>query len=212
MHERMRRELWGYAPDEALSNDDLIAEQYEGIRPAPGYPAVPDHTEKATLFRLLGGPDAAPAGIALTKMMAMLPSSGGLRALLWRPESAFFGVGRIGRNQLEDYAARKGDRSRSWRAGWRPTWTTDCSRSTGHRWHDARVRGARRGPHRRRDGRTLDRACIHGRRGHRNRDPPARRTHPTDALIRRRPTEYPQFGDTPKQRVAELADNLWNAG
>jgi 5-methyltetrahydrofolate--homocysteine methyltransferase len=120
LHERVRRSLWGYAPDEVLSNDDLIAERYQGIRPAPGYPAVPDHTEKATLFALLadapgGGAPAgsapagsAPAGITLTESMAMLPAASVSGLYLWRPEAAYFGVGRIGRDQLEDYAARKG--------------------------------------------------------------------------------------------------------
>ena len=106
LHELVRRELWGYAPDEALSNADLIAERYQGIRPAPGYPACPDHTEKGTLFELL---DAEPrAGIRLTESFAMLPGGGGQRLLLLAPRSAYFGLGRIGRDQLEDYAARKG--------------------------------------------------------------------------------------------------------
>ena len=106
LHELVRRELWGYAPDEALSNVDLLAEQYRGIRPAPGYPALPDHTEKETLFALLDAP--ARAGITLTESMAMLPAASVSGIYLWRPEAAYFGIGRIGPDQLEDYARRKG--------------------------------------------------------------------------------------------------------
>jgi 5-methyltetrahydrofolate--homocysteine methyltransferase len=106
MHERVRRELWGYAPDEALANADLIAERYQGIRPAPGYPACPDHTEKGTLFRLLEA--EARAGIRLTESYAMLPGASVSGYYLWHPDSHYFGIGRIERDQLEDYAARKG--------------------------------------------------------------------------------------------------------
>jgi 5-methyltetrahydrofolate--homocysteine methyltransferase len=106
LHELVRRELWGYAPDEALSNLDLLAERYRGIRPAPGYPALPDHTEKETLFALLEAPTRA--GITLTESMAMLPAASVSGIYLWRPEAAYFGIGRIGPDQLEDYARRKG--------------------------------------------------------------------------------------------------------
>ncbi len=106
LHELVRRELWGYAPSEALSNDDLMAGQYRGIRPAPGYPALPDHTEKETLFALLDAP--ARAGITLTESMAMLPAASVSGIYLWRPEAVYFGIGRIGPDQLEDYARRKG--------------------------------------------------------------------------------------------------------
>ena len=106
LHERVRRELWGYAPDEALTNEDLIAERYQGIRPAPGYPACPDHTEKRTLFDLLDA--EAKAGIELTESFAMLPGASVSGYYLWHPESHYFGIGRIGRDQLEDYARRKG--------------------------------------------------------------------------------------------------------
>ena len=106
LHERVRRELWGYAPDEALTNADLIAERYQGIRPAPGYPACPDHTEKATLFELLDA--ERRAGIRLTESFAMWPGASVSGYYLWHPESQYFGVGRIGRDQLEDYARRKG--------------------------------------------------------------------------------------------------------
>ncbi len=106
LHERVRRELWGYAPDEALSNPDLIAERYQGIRPAPGYPACPDHTEKGTLFNLLEA--ESRAGIKLTESFAMWPGAAVSGYYLWNPASHYFGVGRIGRDQLADYAARKG--------------------------------------------------------------------------------------------------------
>ena len=106
LHERVRRELWGYAPDEALSNAELIAERYQGIRPAPGYPACPDHTEKRTLFDLLEA--GSRAGIRLTESYAMLPTAAVSGLYLWHPGSHYFGLGRIGRDQLEDYAHRKG--------------------------------------------------------------------------------------------------------
>ncbi len=106
LHERVRRELWGYAPDEALSNAELIAERYQGIRPAPGYPACPDHSEKRTLFEVLEA--EARAGIQLTESSAMLPGASVCGYYLWSPHSHYFGVGRIGRDQLEDYARRKG--------------------------------------------------------------------------------------------------------
>jgi 5-methyltetrahydrofolate--homocysteine methyltransferase len=106
LHERVRRELWGYARDEELSNAELIAERYQGIRPAPGYPACPDHTEKRTLFELLSA--EANAGIELTESCAMLPGASVSGYYLWHPQSHYFGIGRIDRDQLEDYAARKG--------------------------------------------------------------------------------------------------------
>ena len=106
LHERVRRELWGYATDEALSNDDLIAERYQGIRPAPGYPACPDHTEKQTIFELLEAEQRA--GIQLTELFAMLPGASVSGYYLWNPASHYFGLGRIGRDQLVDYARRKG--------------------------------------------------------------------------------------------------------
>ncbi|HEV1999190.1 MAG TPA: methionine synthase, partial [Xanthobacteraceae bacterium] len=105
MHERVRRELWAYAPDERLSKAELIAEKYRGIRPAPGYPAQPDHTEKGTLFRLLG-PEMA-IGVKLTESYAMWPGAAVSGLYFSHPEGAYFGVGRIDRDQAEDYAARK---------------------------------------------------------------------------------------------------------
>jgi 5-methyltetrahydrofolate--homocysteine methyltransferase len=106
LHERVRKELWGYASDERLSNAELIAERYQGIRPAPGYPACPDHTEKGTLFELLEA--ETRAGMRLTESYAMWPGASVSGYYLWNPASHYFGVGRIERDQLEDYAARKG--------------------------------------------------------------------------------------------------------
>ncbi len=106
LHERVRKELWGYAPDEDLDNEALVAERYQGIRPAPGYPACPDHTEKGTLFRLLDA--ESRAGIHLTESYAMYPGAAVSGWYFWHPESAYFGLGRIGRDQLQDYARRKG--------------------------------------------------------------------------------------------------------
>ena len=105
-HERVRRELWGYARDEKFSNEQLIAEKYRGIRPAPGYPAQPDHTEKAELFRLLDAGETA--GMELTESFAMTPGSSVSGMYFSHPESVYFGVGRIERDQVEDYAKRKG--------------------------------------------------------------------------------------------------------
>jgi len=105
MHERVRREYWGYAGNEDLTNDDLIAEKYRGIRPAPGYPACPDHTEKATLFNLLDA--EANTGITLTDSFAMLPGAAVSGLYFSHPESRYFGIGRIDRDQAEDYARRK---------------------------------------------------------------------------------------------------------
>jgi 5-methyltetrahydrofolate--homocysteine methyltransferase len=106
LHERVRTELWGYASDERLTNADLIAERYQGIRPAPGYPACPDHTEKRTLFDLLEA--ESRARMQLTESFAMLPGASVSGYYLWNPASYYFGVGRIERDQLQDYAARKG--------------------------------------------------------------------------------------------------------
>ena len=106
LHERVRRELWGYAPDERLDNVAIIKGQYQGIRPAPGYPACPDHTEKATLFALLEATERA--GITLTESYAMLPTAAVSGYYFWRREAQYFGVGKIERDQVEDYARRKG--------------------------------------------------------------------------------------------------------
>ncbi|WP_375692134.1 methionine synthase [Pseudooceanicola sp. LIPI14-2-Ac024] len=106
MHERVRRELWGYAPDENASPEDLIAENYDGIRPAPGYPAQPDHTEKTTLFRLLDA--TAETGVELTESFAMWPGSSVSGLYIGHPDSYYFGVAKVERDQVEDYAARKG--------------------------------------------------------------------------------------------------------
>jgi 5-methyltetrahydrofolate--homocysteine methyltransferase len=106
MHARVRREFWGYAPDETLSPEELILEKYQGIRPAPGYPAQPDHTEKKTLFELLDA--EATSGVKLTESYAMWPGSSVSGFYFSHPESFYFGVGKIERDQVEDYAARKG--------------------------------------------------------------------------------------------------------
>ena len=106
LHQRVRREFWGYAPDEALDNEGLIKERYQGIRPAPGYPACPDHTEKRMLFDLLRVEESA--GITLTESFAMLPAASVSGYYFSHPQSQYFGVGKIGRDQVEDYARRKG--------------------------------------------------------------------------------------------------------
>ena len=106
LHERTRKEFWGYDKNENLSNEELIKEQYTGIRPAPGYPACPDHTEKYKLFDLLGG--VAATGIQLTESLAMYPASSVCGWYIAHPESKYFGVGKIEKDQLKDYAERKG--------------------------------------------------------------------------------------------------------
>ncbi len=106
MHAKVRQELWGYAPDEAFSADDLVKEKYQGIRPAPGYPAQPDHTEKQTLFKLLDTTNRI--GVKLTESCAMWPPSSVSGMYFSHPESHYFGVGKIEKDQVEDYARRKG--------------------------------------------------------------------------------------------------------
>ena len=105
LHAKVRHELWGYAPDEKLNNDDLIAEKYLGIRPAPGYPACPDHTEKGILFSIL---DAEKAGIKLTESFAMYPASSVSGFYFANSESKYFGLGKIEKDQVIEYAQRKG--------------------------------------------------------------------------------------------------------
>ncbi|ABA57707.1 methionine synthase (B12-dependent) [Nitrosococcus oceani ATCC 19707] len=106
MHERVRKEFWHYAPDEALTNEELISENYRGVRPAPGYPACPDHTEKATLWQLIE-PDKN-AGIILTESYAMVPTAAVSGWYFPHPESRYFGTGKIQKDQVKDYARRKG--------------------------------------------------------------------------------------------------------
>ncbi|MGO4175277.1 methionine synthase [Bosea sp. TAF32] len=106
MHQLVRKEFWGYAPDEAFTNEDLIREEYRGIRPAPGYPAQPDHTEKATLFELLQA--ERRVGVKLTESYAMWPGSSVSGLYLAHPDAYYFGVAKVERDQAEDYAARKG--------------------------------------------------------------------------------------------------------
>ena len=115
LHERVRREFWGYAPSEALDNAELIAERYRGIRPAPGYPACPEHSEKKTLFKLLEAEERI--GMGLTEHFAMYPAASVSGWYFAHPQSRYFGVGKIGEDQAEDYAARKGidpGTARSW--------------------------------------------------------------------------------------------------
>jgi len=103
LHQRVRTEFWAYQPEESLTNPELIAEKYQGIRPAPGYPACPDHSVKAPLFALM---NTAEIGMSLTENLAMLPASAVSGFYLWRPEAQYFNVGPIGQDQLADYAAR----------------------------------------------------------------------------------------------------------
>jgi 5-methyltetrahydrofolate--homocysteine methyltransferase len=105
LHARVRRDLWGYAANEALDNEALIAERYTGIRPAPGYPACPDHLVKRDLFRVL---KAEEVGMSVTDSLAMLPAASVSGFYLAHPDSRYFSVGKIGRDQLEDYARRMG--------------------------------------------------------------------------------------------------------
>ena len=106
LHQRVRREFWGYAADEALANEQLIAEEYRGIRPAPGYPACPEHSEKGPLFELLNATEAT--GVKLTESFAMWPAASVSGFYLSHPDSRYFAVARLGRDQVEDYARRKG--------------------------------------------------------------------------------------------------------
>jgi 5-methyltetrahydrofolate--homocysteine methyltransferase len=105
LHERVRKEIWGYAPDENLSKEDLLKEQYAGIRPAPGYPSQPDHEEKKTMWELLAVHDAT--GIELTDTLAMFPAAS-VSGLYFAGDVSYFSVGKIDKDQVEDYAARKG--------------------------------------------------------------------------------------------------------
>jgi 5-methyltetrahydrofolate--homocysteine methyltransferase len=106
LHAQVRRDYWGYAPDETLSNDALIKEEYRGIRPAPGYPACPDHTAKGPLFKLLDAP--ANAGMGITESFAMTPAAAVSGFFLAHPQAQYFAISKIGRDQLEDWAQRAG--------------------------------------------------------------------------------------------------------
>ena len=106
MHERMRKEFWGYAADEKLANADLVAEKYRGIRPAPGYPACPDHSEKPALFELLAA--RQNTGMELTESFAMNPAASVSGYYIGHHDARYFGIGSLGRDQVADYAARKG--------------------------------------------------------------------------------------------------------
>ena len=105
LHGHVRKELWGYAAREELGNEELIKESYQGIRPAPGYPSCPDHTEKRTLFALLDA--ERHTGVELTESYAMFPAASVSGWYFAHPEASYFGLGRIGRDQVEDYSARK---------------------------------------------------------------------------------------------------------
>jgi 5-methyltetrahydrofolate--homocysteine methyltransferase len=105
LHQRVRTDLWGYAPQEALSNDEMIAERYTGIRPAPGYPACPDHSVKRAMFELLQCNDI---GMGLTEGLAMTPAASVTGFMLSHPQSTYFNVGKIGDDQLRDQARRRG--------------------------------------------------------------------------------------------------------
>jgi 5-methyltetrahydrofolate--homocysteine methyltransferase len=106
LHAKVRRDYWGYVADETLGNAELIAEKYVGIRPAPGYPACPDHTSKAGLFRLLDAP--GNAGMDLTENFAMTPAASVAGFYLAHPQACYFAVGKIDRDQLQDWAKRSG--------------------------------------------------------------------------------------------------------
>jgi len=115
MHLKVRKEIWGYSKDEQFSGEDLIAEKYRGIRPAPGYPAQPDHTEKATLFEILQATEHT--GVKLTESLAMYPTAAVCGLYLSHPESTYFGTGKIDLDQLESYAQRKAwdmDAAKKW--------------------------------------------------------------------------------------------------
>jgi 5-methyltetrahydrofolate--homocysteine methyltransferase len=105
LHEKIRKDYWGYVPDESLGKEELFKEYYSGIRPAHGYPACPDHSEKEELFRLLNAPHY---GISLTENYSMVPAASVSGLLFAHPESKYFFVGKIGKDQVEDYAIRKG--------------------------------------------------------------------------------------------------------
>ena len=106
MHKKVREELWGYAPNETLANEELINEKYQGIRPAPGYPACPDHTEKVTLFKKLNATEEI--GVELTSSMAMYPAASVSGFYYAHPQSKYFGLGKIDMDQVKSIAERKG--------------------------------------------------------------------------------------------------------
>ena len=105
LHEKVRKEFWGYASNESFNNEELIREKYSGIRPAPGYPACPDHTEKKTIFKLLNAEENI--GVTLTESLAMFPASSVSGWYFAHPESHYFAVGKINHDQVLDYAKRK---------------------------------------------------------------------------------------------------------
>jgi 5-methyltetrahydrofolate--homocysteine methyltransferase len=108
LHQKVRKEIWGYTADENLTNDDLIKEQYKGIRPAPGYPACPDHTEKIGLFDILNATKLT--GVSLTESLAMWPTASVSGWYFAHPDAKYFGVGKITMEQVADIAQRKGEK------------------------------------------------------------------------------------------------------
>ena len=115
LHEKIRKEIWGYSKDEVLTNDEMIAEEYKGIRPAPGYPACPDHLEKPTIWKLLNV--EKEIGVTLTESMAMWPASSVSGYYFGNPESKYFGLGKIKEDQVIDYAKRRSistDKATKW--------------------------------------------------------------------------------------------------
>jgi len=110
MHQRVRKEFWAYQPDEGLSNEELIKEHYQGIRPAPGYPACPDHSEKSTLFSLLDAEQQI--GVELTESFAMTPAASVSGYYFAHPQARYFSVGKISEDQVNDLASRKGLKSK----------------------------------------------------------------------------------------------------
>jgi 5-methyltetrahydrofolate--homocysteine methyltransferase len=127
LHAQVRREYWGYAADEALSNDDLIAEKYQGIRPAMGYPASPDHTEKDLLWALMDVEEKT--GIWLTESRAMVPTSAVSGLYFSHPEARYFAVGKL--NRLRTMRKERIWRWARWKNGWAPTWPTSRNRRSG---------------------------------------------------------------------------------
>merc|ERR1712228_76999 len=105
LHKKMRTELWGYAPDENLDVDDLLKIKYDGIRPAPGYPTQPDHTEKSTMWNLIKAEELA--GMGLSDSFSMLPAASVSALVFAHPQSQYFAVGQVGKDQVESYAGRK---------------------------------------------------------------------------------------------------------
>ena len=119
LHEQVRTDYWGYASAECFTNEELIKEAYIGIRPAPGYPACPDHNPKRQLFELLDVPNVT--GINLTENFAMMPTASVSGYYFSHPDARYFGIGRVGRDQVEDYARRRGEQVQTAEHWWHQT-------------------------------------------------------------------------------------------